>query len=140
MSAHRIAAGFVFFVGSILSFGGAWSLFYGANGHPPNSLIEGVLISLMGMAFIGFMMPSMTPWHDVVWDEISLEGPNRLFGPTLRLSRIKISWDDIVETGQTFTKYYYVRTASGDVIYYSPYSSGLKQFDERLSRCLSREW
>ena len=98
-------------------------MFYGTNGHPPNSIVEGILVSCMGFAFVGLMLPSFTRWHEVHWDEDGLEGPNRLFGPTLRFSRTRINWSEVVEFGQTFTQYKFVKSSDGSKVYFSPYSN-----------------
>ena len=129
---HKGWGSFVLFAGCFLAFGGVWSLFYGTNGHPPNSLLEGVSVSCMGFAFIGLMLPSFTHWHDVYWNEDYLVGPNKLFGPTLQFSRTIIYWSDIVEFGQTFTMYKFVKSASGEKIYFSPYSVGLDEIEGKI--------
>ena len=131
--AHKGWASIAIFVGVFLAYGGVWSIYYGTNGHPPNSLSEAACVSAMGFAFVGLILPSLTKWHEVIWDEDSVEGPNELFGPTVWFSRTKINWSDVALRGQTFTLYHYVETHNGDRVYYSPYSTGLDDFEIQLS-------
>lgn len=134
---HKGWGTFVLIVGLFLAYGGVWSVFYGTNGHPPNTLKEGAIISAMGWVFICLMLPSFTRWHDVYWDDNFIEGPNKIFGPTLRFSRTKIVWQDVIEFGQTFTQYHFVKSKSGDKIYFSPYSVGLVRLKNKIWHCLS---
>ena len=135
--AHKGWGSCVLLLGSFLAFGGVWSMYYGTNGHSPNSIMEGIWVSLIGFAFTGLMLPSFTQWHEVIWDEEGLEGPNKQFGPTLRFSRTKLDWDEIVEFGQTFTLYNFVKSVSGEKIYFSPYSTDLEDLEQKIWESLA---
>jgi len=88
---------------------------------------------IMGLLISGFMVPSISPTHDIHWDEDFLEGPSKLFGPSLGKIRTKFRWNDIVTNGTVATGYNFVESLSGDRIYYSPYSKGLKPFRTKLA-------
>ena len=98
------------------------------------SLWLGFLIAVMGLLCSGFMVPSLSPTHDILWDEESLEGPSKLSGPSLGQNHTIIKWDDVTTTGQTSTGYFYVGSRDGSKIYYSPYSKGLGSFKEKLKK------
>lgn len=74
---------------------------------------------LLGLAIAGFMAPSLTTLHDVSWNNLSITGPCRTFGPTLGLKRTTIGWNEIVKAGTTSSGYWFVESADGQRIYWS---------------------
>ncbi len=82
----------------------------------------------MGLAIAGFMAPSLTNLHNVQWTTLGVNGPARMFGPTLGLSRTEIAWRDIVTAGKTITGYWFVQAADGRRIYWSYLYKGYGAF------------
>lgn len=76
-------------------------------------------ISVIGICCGGFMAPSLTSVHKVIWTQAGIEGPSKMFGPTLGTARTMILWGDISRTGTTFTSYWYVEAADGRRVYWS---------------------
>lgn len=85
-----------------------------------------------GLALGGFMAPSLTHAHDVVWTRDYVEGPSHLFGLTLGWKRQQIEWDDVEKTGKTFTGYDYLQTRDGRRIYWSYLYPGFGAFESTL--------
>jgi hypothetical protein len=75
--------------------------------------------ALFGLAIAGFMSPSVTSIHAVHWSERGIEGPAKLFGPTLGIARAQIAWSDIAKSGKTITGYWYVESTDGRRVYWS---------------------
>jgi hypothetical protein len=78
-----------------------------------------VAVACMGAAIAGFMAPSLIHVHDVQWTADVVEGPSRLFGPTLGAARTSIAWHEIARTGVTGTGYWYVEARDGRRVYWS---------------------
>jgi hypothetical protein len=98
----------------------------------------GLVLGCMGLAIGGFMAPSLTHIHDVHWSEFVIEGPSRMFGPTLGLARTSIAWSDVVRTGSTMTGYRYVETLDGRRVYWSYLYKGNTTLEAALAlRCPS---
>jgi hypothetical protein len=98
----------------------------------------GLVAGCMGLAIGGFMAPSLTHMHDVHWSEGVIEGPSRMFGPTLGLARTSIAWSDVVRTGSTMTGYRYVETLDGRRVYWSYLYTGNATLEAALAlRCPS---
>ncbi|HWC64406.1 MAG TPA: hypothetical protein VG501_12330 [Rhizomicrobium sp.] len=96
----------------------------------------GLAAVAMGAAIAGFMAPSLTNAHVVHWTRDYVEGPARMFGPTLGAARTRINWDDIVRTGKTITGYWFIETADRRRIYWSYLYKGYGAFVRRLhARC-----
>lgn len=76
-------------------------------------------VALLGAAIAGFMAPSVTSIHAVHWNDRGVEGPAKMFGPTLGTARTEIEWQDIVKTGKTITGYWYVESGDGRRVYWS---------------------
>jgi hypothetical protein len=74
---------------------------------------------LIGLACAVFMCPSLTDLHNVSWSSEGVEGPSRLFGPTLGFRRTSIAWSEIESAGKTITGYWYVQTADHRRVYWS---------------------
>ena len=70
-------------------------------------------VALIGAAAAGFMAPSTTSIHAVHWNDHGVEGPAKMFGPTLGLARTEIAWPEIAKTGKTKTAYWYVESGDG---------------------------
>lgn len=87
----------------------------------------------MGLAIAGFMAPSLTDLHIVHWTNLSAEGPSRMFGPTLGLSRTEIAWADVVKTGKTITGYWFIQANDGRRIYGSYLYKGYGAFVAAIS-------
>ena len=85
-------------------------------GHPSWG---SVALAVMGAAAGGFMVPSLTSLHTVYWNADQIEGPSKMFGPSLGLARTAITWKDVVKTGTTFTGYDYVESHDGRRVYFS---------------------
>ena len=80
---------------------------------------DGAVLAFIGVCIAGFMSPSLTSIHRVVWDEEGIEGPSNLFGLTLGLRRTRIPWTDIERTGTTLTGYWFIEAQRGQRIYWS---------------------
>jgi len=104
----------------------------------PDGWIAILLPLVMGLLISGFMVPSLSPRHDIYWNNETLEGPNKLFGPSLRGTRVKLNWKDIVSKGTVATGYSYIEISSGERIYFSPYSNGLESFHAKILRELRK--
>jgi hypothetical protein len=97
---------------------------------------RGLVVACIGLAIGGFMSPSLTHMHDVYWSEGVIEGPSRMFGPTLGLARTSIAWGDVVRTGSTMTWYRYVETLDGRRVYWSYLYTGNATLEAALAlRC-----
>lgn len=79
----------------------------------------GLACILMGLACAGFMAPSLTDLHIVHWTAEGVEGPSRMFGPTLGLARSAITWRELAATGKTITGYRFIQADDGRRIYWS---------------------
>jgi hypothetical protein len=99
-------------LGTAIFLAAVWGIFVGGGR-------VAVAAALVGAAIAGFMAPSLTSMHAVCWSERGIEGPTKIFGPTLGLSRTEIAWADIVTTGKTATGYWYVQSADGRRVYWS---------------------
>jgi len=101
-------------IGGLLMFGiGTWATLNLNGGWAV------ALVALFGVAIAGFMAPSTTAVHIVNWSEKGIQGPCRLFGPTLATKRTEIAWTDIVSAGKTITGYWYVESNDGRRVYWS---------------------
>ncbi|VXC99729.1 conserved hypothetical protein [Sphingomonas sp. 8AM] len=69
----------------------------------------------------------------MIWTDEGVQGPSRLFGPTLWLSRTAIEWQDIGAVGATITNYWYVQSLDGRRIYWSYLYPGYGSFTSRFS-------
>jgi hypothetical protein len=92
----------------------------------------GGALGVMGLAIAGFMAPSLTSVHAVHWNSEGVEGPSTLFGPTLGLKRTQIIWSDIMNTGRTFTSYWFIESSDGRRIYWSYLYKGHIAFAQAL--------
>jgi hypothetical protein len=91
----------------------SWASIHGNGGW------AAVGVALLGAAIAGFMAPSVTSIHIVHWNEHGVEGPSKMFGPTLGASRTEIAWSEIVKTGKTITGYWFVESGDGRRVYWS---------------------
>jgi hypothetical protein len=91
----------------------SWVLIHG------NGDLAAAGMALFGAAIAGFMAPSVTSVHAVRWNDRSIEGPAKMFGPTLGVARTEIAWSEIVKTGKTVTGYWYVESGDGRRVYWS---------------------
>jgi hypothetical protein len=80
---------------------------------------KGPIGALLFAAAAAFMAPSLTSVHAVNWNANCIEGPSRLFGPTLGFARTMITWVEIVRTGTTITSYWYVESRDGRRVFWS---------------------
>ena len=92
------------------------------------------LLAVIGTSIAGFMAPSLTTIHVVRWDANSIDGPCRLFGPTLGISRTTISWPVLIKTGKTLTGYWFVEARDGRRVYWSYLYKGHGAFIDVLKR------
>jgi hypothetical protein len=76
-------------------------------------------IAVLGALSAGFMAPPLTSMHAVHWNEHGIEGPAKMFGPTLGTARTEIAWSDIVKMGKTITGYWFVESRDGRRVYWS---------------------
>ena len=81
-----------------------------------------------------FMTPSLTSWHDVVWDDRQVFGASRLFGLTLGWSRTSIAWHEIVRVARTWSGDWYVEAADGRRVHWSYLYPGYWAFVGELTR------
>ena len=138
ISPERISAAVTVTVGAAMAIGGAtylWSVLKAGRVAPADwSGALGLL--LLGLAVGGFMSPSLTNIHNVSWTPAGLNGPSKLFGPTLGLKRETLSWAELIRTGKTATGYWYVEARNGRRIYWSYLYKGCRRLTEALrSRC-----
>ncbi|WP_156812021.1 hypothetical protein [Robiginitomaculum antarcticum] len=95
-------------------------------------------IFILGICIGGFMAPSFFSFHDVTWDENSITGICRLFGPTLGLRRTTIEWSDVASRGQTATQYNYLQSIDGRRVYWSYLYHGNGELERIIAeRCKS---
>lgn len=97
-----------------------------------SNLIVGPACVAVGLALTLFMGPSLTHLHDLSWTDAEIEGPSRLFGPSLGLSRTSILWDEIGAVGATITSYWFIQSNDGRRIYWSYLYPGYGSFTKRL--------
>jgi hypothetical protein len=100
------------------------------------SAVAGGPLIAAGMLLGGFMAPSLTHLHDLVWDMNHVEGPSRIFGLTLGLQRETIAWSDFVRLGSTWTGYDFAESADGRRIYWSYLYSGHGALVRKLERAI----
>lgn len=136
---HRPVVGWFTIVGGVMLFAlGVAVLYFEQANLDREAIFGGLTCSIIGFVCSTGMMPSMSSANYIVWTEDYVEGPNQMLGPTLTLSRIRCSWDDIVKMGQTFTGYNYFETKSGDRIYWSSYSQNVPEFYQKLYQSLQK--
>ena len=99
--------------GVVIFMTASWASIHGMGGR------GAVALALLGAAIAGFMAPSVTSIHIVRWNEHGIEGPSKMFGPTLGVSRTEIAWSEIVKTGTTKTGYWFVEADDGRRVYWS---------------------
>ena len=121
----KVSAGVVVIVGLLISAAGAAGLWFG-------DVAIGSSLLVLGGALALFMAPSLTHVHDVIWTDTSIEGPSRMFGPTLGRARTLIRWDEIERTGSTATSYSFVETVDRRRVYWSYLYRGFAVFEESL--------
>jgi hypothetical protein len=110
---EKISACVTVVVGAAMAVAGGWAVL------THHGDWAAVALACMGVAIAGFMAPSLTHVHDVQWAVDAIEGPSRLFGPTLGAARTSIAWQEIVRTGATVTGYWYVEARDGRRVYWS---------------------
>jgi hypothetical protein len=110
---EKISACVTVVVGAGMAVGGGWAVL---TDHGDWGVVA---VACMGVAIAAFMAPSLTHVHDVQWGAEVVEGPSRLFGPTLGAARTSIAWHDIARTGVTTTGYWYVEARDGRRVYWS---------------------
>jgi hypothetical protein len=110
---EKISAWLTVIGGSAFALGGVAAALFADAGW------AGLALTVMGLCIGGFMAPSLSSVHKVVWNEDGIEGPSKMFGPTLGLARTAIPWGDIKRTGTTITSYWYVEANDGRRIYWS---------------------
>ena len=86
----------------------------------------------LGAFTAGFMTPSLSTLHDVIWNKGYIEGPSKLFGPTLGNERKRIKWSDIVSSGSTFTGYWFLEDCRGSRIYWSYLYKNRPKFNKAI--------
>lgn len=112
ISPERLTAAFTVLFGLAMAAGGAIALLAG-------QWVPGFVLLLVGLPCAVFMSPSLTDLHNVNWSSSGVEGPSRLFGPTLGRQRTSIDWAEIESAGKTSTGYWYVQTADHRRVYWS---------------------
>jgi hypothetical protein len=128
----RFSASFTIVCGMAMAIGG---IAVAATGGPL-TIAGGCFV--LGLVVAGFMAPSLTTLHNVTWTDEFLDGPSRLFGPSLGRARAKIAWGDIVGAGTTLTSYWYVESRDGRRVYWSYLYKGFGSLTEQLrARCPS---
>jgi hypothetical protein len=110
---EKITAAVTVLVGAGMAVGGTASALFGGGGG------WAAASALMGFAIAVFMAPSLTSLHAVNWNTDGIEGPSRLFGPTLGVARARIAWSEIARTGVTSTSYWYVESNDKRRVYWS---------------------
>jgi hypothetical protein len=113
ITSEKISTCVTVVVGTGMAIAGGWAALTNHGGW------GAVAVAGMGVAIMGFMAPSLTHVHDVQWAANAIEGPSRLFGPTLGAARTSIAWHDIARTGATVTGYWYVEARDGRRVYWS---------------------
>lgn len=111
---------------------GVGVLWVGAHAAAAGDSKGGLGWAAAGGLLILFMAPSLTHRHDVIWTDEDVQGPSRLFGPSLWLSRTSIQWQDIGTVGATITNYWFVQSFDGRRIYWSYLYPGYGSFTRRL--------
>lgn len=99
-----------------------------------NSLIIGFMLSVLGALISGFMAPSLGRWHDLLWNDQGVDGPSKMFGPSLSRKRIFLTWNEIVRAGQTSTQYWYLENIAGKRVYWSYLYRGHTKFRDAVKR------
>lgn len=112
---EKISAYLTVIFGAAMAIAGAYFFFMGRG----DADVAAILVACLGIAIAGFMAPSLTHIHDVRWTANFIEGPSKLFGPTLGTVRTTITWPDIMRTGATFTGYWYVESHDRRRVYWS---------------------
>lgn len=111
---------------------GVGVLLSGVHAAATGDLKVGLGWAAAGGLLIIFMGPSLTHRHDVIWTDEGVQGPSRLFGPSLWLSRTSIQWQDIGAVGATITNYWFVQSFDGRRIYWSYLYPGYGSLTRRL--------
>lgn len=124
ISPGKISAALV----TALGVGVLWSGVQAAAGD----LNVGLGSAAAGGMLIIFMGPSLTRRHDVIWTDKGVQGPSRMFGPSLWLSRTSIEWHDISAVGATITNYWFIQSSDGRRIYWSYLYPGYGSLTRRL--------
>lgn len=121
----KISAAAITLLGVALAILGLASLLNGV-------AMPGVICSAIGIALAAFMSPSLVHIHDVSWDMTGVNGPCRLFGPTLGRPRTHIRWEDITAAGKTATSYWFIQSNDGRRVYWSYLYPGYGHFVENI--------
>jgi hypothetical protein len=110
---EKISAAVTVIVGLGMTVAGMVAFVSGADGW------AALGVALMGALIAIFMAPSLTSFHNVHWTAENIEGPSKLFGPTLGAARTAIARSDIAKTGTTITSYWYVEAHDRRRVYWS---------------------
>jgi hypothetical protein len=91
-------------------------------------------LAFLGLVFVGASAPQVAWDHKVRWNQIGIEGPDKMFGLTLGPTRTEIAWSDIVRSGRTQTGYSYVESRDGRRVHWSYLYAGYEALTRELQR------
>ncbi len=113
ISPDKVSALFTVMIGTFIFLGGCAAFVLEEGEWGPR------LLAILGATIAWMMAPSLTSVHDVSWTPLGIQGPCRMFGPTLGTRRTEIAWADIERFGTTITGFWYVESRDGRRVYWS---------------------
>ncbi len=122
----KILAGLCLAVAALMAAGGVAAL---VSGQYPLGSILVALALVLGIP----LLPSLSHWHDISWDDEGLSGPDHLSQIILGRSRASIDWRDVATRGKTLGGYDYIESRFGTRIYWSYLYPGHGTFEAALA-------
>lgn len=117
---------------SIVFAGGLWLIFSN------DDRLIGFVCAAMGLFGAIVMLPSISNFHDVNWDQNGITGPTGKSFPKLPTQQINIAWDDIIKMDEAWSNYQFVEDKNGSRIYWGYWYRGEQQLREKIQRHLNQ--
>jgi len=114
----KILSIFCVVVSSAMLVGGLWLSFSG------DDQLIGLICAGMGLFGTIVMLPSVSKFHDVKWDEKGIYGPSGKSFPVFPTRQINIIWEDITKTGEAWSNYQFVEDKNGQRIFWGYWYRG----------------
>ena len=104
---------------------------------------EDQLIGLIcaGMALFGtiIMLPSLSNFHDVSWNQICITGPAGKSFPKFPTQQITIKWEDIVKSDEAWSNYHFVEDKAGQRIFWGYWYPGERELRGKIQKHLNSQ-
>ena len=94
--------------------------------------ITGIICSGMGLFGTIVILPSLSHFHNVSWDNSGITGPTGRSFPKFPTRQIHINWEHITKTGEAWSNLQLVEDENGRRIYWGYWYAGEKRLRERI--------